>query len=97
MFPNPSEKVRVVAGMAGTPPVGLPGLVEVLLAVLADRLQQPVAGLETAPGSMPSPLQTASTASRVQPPANTASRPSRACSGSVSRSKDQSMVARSVW
>jgi len=45
MFPNPSEKVRVVVGVAGTPPVGLPGLVEVLLAVLADRLQQPVAGL----------------------------------------------------
>jgi hypothetical protein len=47
-------------------------------------------------GSMPAPPQTASTASRVQPPAKTASRQSSRCSGSASRWNDQSIVARRV-
>src|SRR6185312_1077518 len=36
------EEVRVVAGVAGPPPFRLPGLADAFLAVLADRLQQPV-------------------------------------------------------
>jgi len=115
LVPDPGEEAGVVAGMAGPPPLGLAGLVEVFLAVLADRLQQPVAGLgpfssattsdcatrlasssNTVSGPIPSRPQTSSAASRVQPPANTASRASRACSGAASSWKDQSIVARSV-
>jgi hypothetical protein len=44
MVADPGEEARVVAGVAAPPPPGLPGLLEVFLAVLADRLQQPVAG-----------------------------------------------------
>jgi hypothetical protein len=39
------EEACVVAGVAGPPPLVLTGLVKALLAVFADRLQQPVAGL----------------------------------------------------
>src|SRR6185437_4045153 len=45
MFPDLSGEAGVVAGVAGPPPLGLAGLVEAFLAVLADRLQQPVAAL----------------------------------------------------
>jgi hypothetical protein len=40
-----TQEVCVVAGVAGPPPPGLAGRLEAFLAVLADRLQQPVAGL----------------------------------------------------
>ena len=117
MFSDRWRKLRVVVGVAGTPPLGLAGLVEAFLAVLADRLQQPVAGLGSVVlGDHQRPRHQAgqqlehrvrdryrprrrpsSAASRVQPPANTASRPSSRCSGSASSSKDQSIVARRVW
>ena len=42
---DPAEEARVVAGVAGPPLLGLAGRLEVFLGVLADRLQQPVAGL----------------------------------------------------
>jgi hypothetical protein len=104
VVPDLLEEVGVVVGVPGTPPLELAGLVEAFLAVLADRFQQPVAGLEAVfgghhqrprhqagkqlehcvSGSMPSPPQTVSAASRVQPPANTASRASSRCSGSAS-------------
>src|SRR5689334_1779712 len=45
MFPDLPEEAGVVAGVAGPPPFGLAGLVEAFLAVLADRLQQPVSAL----------------------------------------------------
>ena len=45
VMPDLLEDARVVVGVAGLPPVGLAGLVEAFLAVLADRFQQPVAGL----------------------------------------------------
>ena len=39
------EEIRVVTSVACPPPLGLADLIEAFLAVLADRLQQPVAGL----------------------------------------------------
>ena len=52
-------------------------------ATTSDRATRLASSSNTASGSIPSPPQTASAASRVQPPANTASRPSSRCSGSV--------------
>ena len=45
MLADPGEEARVVTGVAGPPPLGLAILVEAFLAVVADRFQQPVAGL----------------------------------------------------
>ena len=45
MVADLTEEVRVVAGVAGPPPFGLADPIEAFLAVLADRFQQPVAGL----------------------------------------------------
>ena len=42
---DPRQEARVVAGVPGPPPFGLTGSLEVFLAVLANGLQQPVAGL----------------------------------------------------
>ncbi len=47
MFSDLCEEAGVVVGVAGTPLLGLAGLVEAFLAVLADRLQQPVAALRS--------------------------------------------------
>jgi hypothetical protein len=44
-MPDVLEEAHVVVGVSGLPPVGIPSLVEALLAVFADCLQQPVAGL----------------------------------------------------
>ena len=97
--------VGVVAGVTVAQRVGLVVFDEAFLAVLADGLQQPIPGVETAAfgddqrpvhevGQQPEhrtpsigpPAQTASAASRVQPPANTASRARSRCWDSSSRS-----------
>jgi hypothetical protein len=45
VLPDVLEEADVVVGVPGLPPVGVPSLVEVFFAVLADGFQQSVAGL----------------------------------------------------
>jgi hypothetical protein len=42
----PWQEASVVAGVAGVPPLGFTDLAETFLAVSANRLQQPIAGLK---------------------------------------------------
>ena len=88
----------------------LAGSLESLARVLADRLQhpEPVAlglhlherlvdeRLELVEDALSGSAQTASTSANVHPPAKTAMRRNRRCSGSVSSEWLQSIVARSV-